>query len=171
MMRRRRRLDNLLIRDVARGRKRMGGLLPFTPNLKKDQIMLLTFLVVCFAGLAFMFFCIQRAQEKLLQTMQEEHAQMRTVLRALEARLNALEPADVRAGDKPQAAPRMTLDRDMTERPVDEGPLHLQGATVAEAAEMLRSGTPLLDMDLQMDEPAPRRGSRKDGTGMPDLKL
>ena len=136
--------------------------------------MLLTFLVVCFAGLAFMFFCIQRAQEKQLRIMQEEHAQLRTVLRAVEARLGALDQADVQPESRATGhrEERYAVSLEVAdEAPADDRPLHLEGATVAQAAEMLRSGSPLLDMGLQMDEPVSRRTSRKEGNGMPELKI
>ncbi len=108
-----------------------------------------------------MFYSIQKLQEKTLRTMQEEHAQLRTVLRALEARLNvveaASEAAEVRTAVRPDSLPSSSL---------------LQGTTVAEAAEMLRSGGTLDKLQLR-PEPAEtlRRDRRGEATGLPDINL
>ena len=49
----------------------------------------LIFFLVCFAGIAFMFFCVLRRADALLKTMRDEHAQFRILLQALSARLDA----------------------------------------------------------------------------------
>lgn len=116
--------------------------------------MLLTFLLICFGGLAFMFYSIQKMQEKMFKTMQEEHAQLRTVLRALEARLNAVETASEAVGQRET-----------------ESEVLLEGATVAQAAEMLRNGVSLNDANLRMDaSDTLRKGQRRDAP-MPDINL
>lgn len=130
--------------------------------------MLLTFLVICFAGLAFMFYCIQRGQDIMLRAMQDEHAQMRTILRALEARLDA----DDEERPELQQHP-VTVQKNESEKLDMEPELLLEGTTVTQAAEMLRAASPLQGLDLHMNEPETRRTGRKDprDTGMPDLKF
>lgn len=149
-----------VVSDVASGRKlrrlRQTGALVRTDERSKieEKVMLLTFLLICFGGLAFMFYSIQKMQEKMFKTMQEEHAQLRTVLRALEARLNAVETASESVG---QAGA--------------ESELVLEGATVAQAAEMLRNGASLNDMNLRMDtSDTLRKGQRREAP-MPDINL
>ena len=78
--------------------------------------MLLVFLFVCFGGLAFMFFNIQRMQEKTFKAMQEEHARLSTVLRALEARLDVLE------GPSGPEAERSVASRTASSLPLEEEP-------------------------------------------------
>lgn len=110
--------------------------------------MQLLFTLVCFGGLAFMFFCVQRTQERMFRVMQDEHAEIRALLRGLEARLDVVEE------DALNLPPEGEEDR-----------VSLQpGATVAQAAEMLRAVEGLRSLDLDADK---ERTSRK----MPDLKF
>lgn len=149
-----------VVSDVISGRKirrlRQGGVLVRSDERPEteENAMLLTFLLICFGGLAFMFYSIQKMQEKMFKTMQEEHAQLRTVLRALEARLNAVETASEAVGQRET-----------------ESEVLLEGATVAQAAEMLRNGVSLNDANLRMDaSDTLRKGQRRDAP-MPDINL
>ncbi len=123
--------------------------------------MLLTFLVICFAGLAFMFFCIQAKQEKMLRIMQEEHAQIRLVLRALEAITEAKdeEPSPHPSSIKRQrTAPPLSSSEE-----AEDTLLQLKGTTVAEAAALLHAGRKRYG--LEADE------AKKAKAPMPDLSL
>lgn len=115
--------------------------------------MQLLFTLLCFGGLAFMFFCIQRQQEKMFNLMQEEHAQIRTLLRAMEARMDMVEEEAL--GLQPERTDQAT--------PVD---FSLKpGATVAQASEMLRAAEGFRSLDLDSD-----RERRRLGKKLPDLK-
>jgi hypothetical protein len=50
----------------------------------------LIFFLLCFVGIAFMFYCMLRRQDALVKDMRDEHAQIRVLLRALNARLDAV---------------------------------------------------------------------------------
>ncbi len=110
-----------------------------------------------------MFYSIQKLQEKTLGIMQEEHAQLRTVLRALEARLNAVEAVSESGESRTTGADPL---------PTPSSASLLQGTTVAEAAEMLRSGGTLNKLQLRPD-PAEtlRRDRRGEAAGLPDINL
>jgi hypothetical protein len=49
----------------------------------------LIFFLLCFAGIVFMFYCMLRRQDALLKTMRDEHTQIRVMVQALSARLDA----------------------------------------------------------------------------------
>jgi len=49
----------------------------------------LIFFMVCFVGIVFMFYCVLRREDALLKTMRDEHAQIRLLLQALNASLDA----------------------------------------------------------------------------------
>lgn len=117
--------------------------------------MQLMFILVCFAGLAFMFFCIQRAQERLLTLMQDEHAQIRAILRGLETRMDMVEEEAL--GIPPENASRDNTEPDFPLQP---------GATVAQASEMLRAAEGFRSLDLEADKDRQRVTRR-----MPELKL
>ncbi len=53
--------------------------------------MLLAFEVVLFGGLAFMFFCILRNQDAMLDVVRKEHAETLALLEKMEKRLAALQ--------------------------------------------------------------------------------
>lgn len=113
--------------------------------------MQLMFILLCFTGLAFMFFCIQRGQERMFKTIQDEHAQIRAILRGLEARMDAVE----------EEALNLPPEQD------DDASMPLQpGATVAQATEMLRAVEGLRSLDLDADKERVRSTRR-----MPDLKF
>lgn len=98
-----------------------------------------------------MFFCIQRGQEHMLKTMQDEHAQIRAILRGLEARMDAVEEEAL----------------DLPPEQEEETHVPLQpGATVAQATEMLRAVEGFRSLDLAADKERTRSTKR-----MPDLKL
>lgn len=139
--------------------------------------MQLAFLLVCFAGLAYMFLTVQRTQEAMLRAMREDHVQLRTLIRALEARLDAeLDAAPAGNNENPHARPAPARVQPQTEvgpepvarRDDSEPPVFLKGTTVTQAAEMLRTGQTLKDIDLRLDEADSRRSG---GPGMPDLKF
>lgn len=127
--------------------------------------MQLMFTLLCFAGLAFMFFCVQRQQEKMFKLMQDEHAQIRTLLRAIEARMDNVEEEALNLppetpesqGVRVASATFEAPDMDMALQP---------GATVAQATEMLRAAEGLRSLDLESDKGRVRSSKR-----MPDLKL
>ena len=79
---------------------------------------LMLFIFLCFAGLVVMFFHIMRVQEKFQESMRSEHAQLRLMLRNIEARLadeSPQEPAPVRHGP-PES---LSLGQPPQETPVD----------------------------------------------------
>lgn len=63
--------------------------------------MLFAFIMVLFAGLAFMFLCLLRGQEKLAATLREELAATRSRLEALERRLASRAERDQPAAPEP----------------------------------------------------------------------
>lgn len=98
-----------------------------------------------------MFFCIQRTQERMYRTIMDEHAEIRGLLRGIEARMDAVE----------EEALNLPPEQD------DESSLPLQpGATVAQATEMLRAAEGFRSLDLDADRERVRTSKR-----MPDLKL
>lgn len=54
---------------------------------------MMLFIFLCFAGFGVMFFYMMRSQEKFQESMRAEHAQMRLMLRSIEARLAGDHPA------------------------------------------------------------------------------
>lgn len=113
--------------------------------------MQLIFILLCFAGLAFMFFCIQRTQERMFKTIMDEHAQIRGLIRGIEARMDAVEED--------------ALNLPPEQEGVDTLPLQ-PGATVAQATEMLRAAEGFRSLDLDADRERARSSKR-----MPELKL
>lgn len=61
---------------------------------------IMIFMFLCFSGLVVMFYFIMRSQEKFYESMRDEHAQMRVMLRVMESKL-----ADL-AGETPDAPAR-----------------------------------------------------------------
>lgn len=51
---------------------------------------LMLFIFLCFLGMLAVQFYMLRSQERLNRALRDEHAQMRVLLRAMEARLDAL---------------------------------------------------------------------------------
>lgn len=51
---------------------------------------IMLFIFLCFLGMLAVLFYMLRSQERLCQILRDEHAQMRVLLRAMEARLDAL---------------------------------------------------------------------------------
>lgn len=100
--------------------------------------MLFAFVIVLFAGLAFMFLCLLRGQEKLAATLREELAATRARLEALERRVAP------RAGEGQPAAPeRPCQERPCQECPGADAPLLLPGDSLIPAAgtELPRTGS------------------------------
>lgn len=50
---------------------------------------IMLFIFLCFCGILAVLFYMLRSQERLCQTLRDEHAQLRLLLRAVEARLDA----------------------------------------------------------------------------------
>ena len=59
---------------------------------------LMLFIFLCFLGMLAVQFYMLRSQERLNRALRDEHAQMRVLLRAMEARLDALGPQTGRNG-------------------------------------------------------------------------
>jgi len=67
---------------------------------------LMLFIFLCFLGMLAVQFYMLRSQERLNRALRDEHAQMRVLLRAMEARLDALGcPAPKLAETAAQATP------------------------------------------------------------------
>ena len=67
---------------------------------------LMLFIFLCFLGMLAVQFYMLRSQERLNRALRDEHAQMRVLLRAMEARLDALGcPAPKLAETAVQATP------------------------------------------------------------------
>lgn len=74
------------------------------------MLSLMIFIFLCFLGMLGMLYFMLRNQEKMCQTLREEHAQTRLLLRALESRLEntvrgATPPADPDSPREPEASP------------------------------------------------------------------
>ncbi|WP_427821366.1 hypothetical protein [Desulfovibrio sp. SGI.169] len=63
------------------------------------------FIFLCFLGMLAVLFHMLRSQERLCRILQDEHAQMRVLLRAMESRLDALSGVDGPAPRPTGAAP------------------------------------------------------------------
>lgn len=61
---------------------------------------IMIFMFLCFSGLVVMFYFIMRSQEKFYESMRDEHAQMRVMLRVMESKLAEL------AGETPDTPAR-----------------------------------------------------------------
>ena len=113
---------------------------------------LMLFIFLCFLGMLAVQFYMLRSQERLNRALRDEHAQMRVLLRAMEARLDALGcPAPKLAETAVQATPA-----------AQDPLLHL--SFDAPAAKKAAPRTPVVDpgLDLHMDPEAGfslRRGS------------
>ena len=102
---------------------------------------IMLFIFLCFFGILAVLYHMLRSQEKLCKSLHEEHAQMRVLLRAMEARLDALGcPAPKLAEAAVQATPA-----------AQDPLLHL--SFDAPAAKKAAPRTPVVDpgLDLHMD--------------------
>ena len=102
---------------------------------------LMLFIFLCFLGMLAVQFYMLRSQERLNRALRDEHAQMRVLLRAMEARLEALGcPAPKLAETAVQATPA-----------AQDPLLHL--SFDAPAAKKAAPRTPVVDpgLDLHMD--------------------
>ena len=102
---------------------------------------LMLFIFLCFLGMLAVQFYMLRSQERLNRALRDEHAQMRVLLRAMEARLDALGcPAPKLAETAVQATPA-----------AQDPLLHL--SFDAPAAKKAAPRTPVVDpgLDLHMD--------------------
>lgn len=102
---------------------------------------LMLFIFLCFLGMLAVQFYMLRSQERLNRALRDEHAQMRVLLRAMEARLDALGcPAPKLAEKAVQATPA-----------AQDPLLHL--SFDAPAAKKATPRTPVVDpgLDLHMD--------------------
>lgn len=103
---------------------------------------LMLFIFLCFLGMLAVQFYMLRSQERLNRTLREEHAQLRVLLRAVEARLDALGCP---------AAPTMA-ETAVQATPAAQDPL-LHLSFEAPAARQAAPRTPAVDpgLDLHMD--------------------
>ena len=111
------------------------------------MLSLMIFIFLCFLGMLGMLFFMLRNQEKMCQTLREEHAQTRLLLRALESRLeNTMRGTVPPVGlDNPQEAENI---------PQHDPLLHLSFDEPA-APPSKPATDPALD--LHMDDPRPAR--------------
>ena len=111
------------------------------------MLSLMIFIFLCFLGMQGMLFFMLRNQEKMCQTLREEHAQTRLLLRALESRLeNTMRGTVPPVGlDSPQEAENI---------PQHDPLLHLSFDEPA-APPSKPAADPALD--LHMDDPLPAR--------------
>lgn len=113
------------------------------------MLSLMIFIFLCFLGMLGMLYFMLRNQEKMCQTLREEHAQTRLLLRALESRLeNSVRGATPPAGlDSPQGQESASLHDPLLRLSFDE-PAAPPQKTVADPA-----------LELHMDDlPLPDRG-------------
>lgn len=73
------------------------------------MLSLMIFIFLCFLGMLGMLYFMLRNQEKMCQTLREEHAQTRLLLRALESRLEntvrgTVAPAGMDGPQEPEAS-------------------------------------------------------------------
>ncbi len=143
-------------RAALRGRRRGLTLRESAPK-RKGKNMLFAFVIVLFAGLAFMFLCLLRGQEKVVKTVREELVATRARLEALERRLGpsaspdssdlpasagfagpagSFAPLDPLDSPRPVASPFSLADA-RPDRP--DGPLVLLTAGMTRAAQSARS--------------------------------
>lgn len=80
------------------------------------------FMFFCFLGVLAMLYHMLRTQEKNFRLLQEEHAQMRVLLRAMESRLDVLDEDAEAAGGRGGAARAATR---LAPRPADDDLLRL----------------------------------------------
>lgn len=111
------------------------------------MLSLMIFVFLCFLGMLGMLYFMLRNQEKMCQTLREEHAQTRLLLRALESRLEntmrgTVSPAGLddtqEAESMPQHDPLLHLSFDEPAAPPSKSP--------ADPA-----------LELHMDDPMPPR--------------
>lgn len=72
---------------------------------------IMIFMFLCFSGLVVMFYYILHSQEKFYESMRDEHAQMRVMLRVMESRLAEL------SGETPDAPVQQRRD-DISDEPL-----------------------------------------------------
>lgn len=88
---------------------------------------IMIFMFLCFSGLVVMFYYILRNQEKFYESMRDEHAQMRVMLRVMESRLAELNgetpDAPIQRQDDVSGDPliNLSLNDDHRETPHDNG--------------------------------------------------
>ena len=104
------------------------------------MLSLMIFIFLCFLGMLGMLYFMLRNQEKMCQTLREEHAQTRLLLRALESRLeNTVRGTVSPLGlDSPQAEESIPQHDPLLHLSVDE--------PAADPA-----------LELHMDDPLPPR--------------
>lgn len=100
---------------------------------------LMLFIFLCFLGMLAVQFYMLRSQERLNRALRDEHAQMRVLLRAMEARLDAL------------GCPAPKLAETAVPPAAQDPLLHL--SFDAPAAKKAAPRTPVVDpgLDLHMD--------------------
>ena len=127
--------------------------------------MLLAFEVVLFGGLAFMFFCILRNQDAMMQTMREEHAATLETLQKLEKRIATIQQieAGIAAGSFPvqQEASKESWSRVMAQ---DSPPVPHTETSHCERPPFME-GLSLDPLPIEKNVEEEHRG------GLPDLKF
>ena len=111
---------------------------------------LMLFIFLCFLGMLAVQFYMLRSQERLNRALRDEHAQMRVLLRAMEARLDALGCTAVSAS-LGCPAPKLA-ETAVQATPAAQDPL-LHLSFDAPAAKKAAPRTPVVDpgLDLHMD--------------------
>ena len=126
---------------------------------------IMLFIFLCFFGILAVLYHMLRSQEKLCQSLHEEHAQMRVMLRSLESRLDDLDvaaPAAAAGNGATRLAPRPASHA--AAQPAEDPLLHL---SFGDPAQSVSPSTPGVDpaLDLHFDPAvgipsAPHRNGR-----------
>lgn len=111
------------------------------------MLSLMIFVFLCFLGMLGMLYFMLRNQEKMCQTLREEHAQTRLLLRALESRLeNSVRGATPSAGlDSPQEQEASSLHDPLLRLSFDEPAAPPKKPAADPALELRMDDLPLPD--------------------------
>ncbi|WP_297669851.1 hypothetical protein [uncultured Desulfovibrio sp.] len=119
------------------------------------------FMFFCFLGVLVMLYHMLRTQEKSFRLLQEEHAQMRVLLRAMESRLDVLDEDAEAAGVRDGAAKAATrLAPRPAARPADDDLLRLSFDAPGPQGDAPAAVDPALDLHFD-----PAADTALQGTG------
>lgn len=135
----------------------------------KEKVMLLAFEVVLFGGLAFMFFCILRNQDAMLQNMREEHAAILSVLAKLERRIATLQQLEASIAVNPLAKQPCPQESEPASAP--EPGTWSRATTPAAEPRPLEPCSPLDGLSLDPPSSLGYDDDDRPRGGMPDLKI
>ena len=121
------------------------------------MVSFMLFIFLCFFGILAVLFYMLRSQEKLCQSLRDEHAQLRVLLRALESRLDALCAA---RGE--QASPAHAVELSARPSPAEDPLLRLSfdppdQPSVGHATRDGQGVDPALDLHFDPEDDVPRR--------------